>query len=352
MKKIKILVTGAGAPGIQGTLYSLKQNYDYREVEIIGTDTNSNVVGKYLCDKFFVIPKASKFEEYLEAMFGLCKNESVDVIVPQNTAELLTLSKNSDQFNQHGTKVVVSGQASIENSNSKFNLMNLCNELNVPVGEFRLVKTAKELLENAKALGWPNEKVVVKPPVSNGLRGVRIIDENLDLKASFYEEKPNSLFIKMDDLINILGEEFPELIVTEFLPGDEYTVDVFRNNKTIISIPRKRELIRSGITFNATLEQHPEIINYSNLLSEKLDMRYCFGFQFKLDKNNVPKILESNPRVQGTMVLSTFAGANVIYSSVKAALGETVPEFKVDWNTRILRYWGGVGINSKDVIKL
>ena len=49
-RPIAVIVTGAGAPGIQGTLYSLKQNYDNRSFHVIGTDINDFVVGKYLCD--------------------------------------------------------------------------------------------------------------------------------------------------------------------------------------------------------------------------------------------------------------------------------------------------------------
>ena len=43
-----------------------------------------------------------------------------------------------------------------------------------------------------------------------------------------------------------------------------------------------------------------------------MDLRYAFGFQFIGDK-----LLECNPRVQGTMIASTYAGCNIIYSAVK-----------------------------------
>ena len=41
-------------------------------------------------------------------------------------------------------------------------------------------------------------------------------------------------------------------------------------------------------------------------------LKYAHGFQFKENKNGVPQIIESNPRIQGTTVLSTLAGANII----------------------------------------
>jgi carbamoyl-phosphate synthase large subunit len=63
-------------------------------------------------------------------------------------------------------------------------------------------------------------------------------------------------------------------------------------------------------------------------------------------------VLECNHRIQGTMVLSTIAGANLIYGSVKYLLGEKLPDFKIDWNAKLLRYWGGIGISNNKIITL
>ncbi len=342
MEDISILITGAGAPGILGTIYSLKNNFDNRKIRIIGTDINAVVVGKYVCDKFYQIPPASEGDRYLKNINKICFNEKIDVLIPQNTMELSLLSQVKDEFEKIGTKIIVSDKTSIVNSNNKYLLMQKCKEIGIPVGEFYLANSIDKLEENAISLGWPDKKIVVKPPISNGLRGVRIIDENFNPKNSFYSEKPNSLITNFDNLKQILGANFPELIVTEYLPGDEYTVDLFRKNNFLVVVPRIREMIRSGITFNGKVVEDKKIIKYSRLLAEKLGLEYCFGFQFKLDENGNPKILESNPRVQGTMVLSTLANANVIYLSVKAALNEPITLSEIRWDTRLLRYWGGV----------
>ena len=72
MDNITVLVTGAGAPGIKGTLYSLKNNFDNRKVTIIGTDIQSEVVGKYICDKFYRIARPNNLQ-YLEQLLSICK---------------------------------------------------------------------------------------------------------------------------------------------------------------------------------------------------------------------------------------------------------------------------------------
>jgi len=217
--QISILITGAGAPGISGTIYSLRNNYDKRKFKIITTDSKSDVVGKYLSDEFFVIPPASDPEKYLKAIYKLCQDKKIKIIIPQNTAELVILSSNKDIFEKIGTRILLSDKEAIEIANNKYKLMKLCLENNVPVAEFYNVNNIDDLINRAKDLGWPEKKIVIKPPSSNGMRGVRIIDENINLKKMFYDEKPTSLYINMENLKEILGQSFPELLVMEYIPG-------------------------------------------------------------------------------------------------------------------------------------
>jgi carbamoyl-phosphate synthase large subunit len=341
MDDINILVTGVGAPGIKGTIHSLENNFDNRKIRIIGTDIKNDVVGKYLCDKFYQISKPST--KYITQLLSICKKENVDVLLPQNTLELTTLSKHKEKFETYETKVAVSDACDIEIANDKYELMRIADKIGIPTAKHYLVNNFDDLINYAKELGWPKKSVVVKPPLSNGMRGLRIIDESINLKKMFYDEKPSSVNTKMDHLKNILGTSFSKLLIMEYLPNEEYTVDILNAGVRVI-IPRKRKLIRSGITFNGMVEKNDDIIEYSERLGKTLKLKYAYGFQFKLDENNVPKLLESNPRIQGTMVLSTFAGANIIYGTVKHALGEKIPKFNIKWGTRMIRYWGGIGI--------
>jgi carbamoyl-phosphate synthase large subunit len=346
MRKLKIIVTGAGAPGIEGTLYSLKKNYDKRETEIIGTDINRDVAGRFLCDKFFTIARASEKETYLKSLIEISEIEHPDIILPQNTSELELLAGHREIFEKRGIKIVVSNKTSLLTANNKVSLLEMCRDNGLPYPKFFLADNIEDLESSLKKLNWPNVRVIVKPPVSNGMRGFRIIDEKYDHKTSFYSQKPDSSIISFNDLSKILGSQFPPLLVTEYLPGEEYSVDLLRTRLRIDVVPRKRTMIRSGITFNGALENNIKIIEMSKKLSELLNMEYCFGLQFKMDSNGNPQLLECNPRVQGTMVMSTIAGANLIYSAVKHGLGETIPEFDIDWNSVFFRYWGGIGLNN------
>ncbi|MEM3445489.1 MAG: ATP-grasp domain-containing protein, partial [Thermoplasmata archaeon] len=240
---------------------------------------------------------------------------------------------------------------SINIANNKYELMRISQKLGVPTPKFKIVKTNSELLNAFEEFG---EKFVVKPPVSSGMRGFRIVSDKASLtKEAFYNQKPDNVTITKEELLKILGEDFPPLLVMEFLPGKEYTVDVLsRKGKCYCIVPRSRDMIRSGITFAGTVVKRGDLISYSSQLTENIGLEFAHGYQFKEDEMGVPKIIESNPRIQGTMVLATLANANLIYASIKIALGEKLPEFNVKWDTKLIRYWGAIGISDGKIEKV
>lgn len=346
--ELKILVTGAGAPGIVGTLYSLKNNYDCRKVKIIGVDANEEVVGKYLLDAFYLIPFAKSEAEFIEKIKEIVVKERINIILPQVTDELFIFAKHRDEFKKLNCFITISDINGINFANDKYNLSELAKSLDVPVPEFYKVNNFSDLKKYAKKLGFPEKRFVVKPPISSGMRGYREVVSRLDLKDKFYTDKPNDAIVTLDGLYNIIGNNFPELILMEYLPGKEWSVDGFgyfdRGQYKCVVVPRTRDQIRTGITFAGTVLENKTIIKSVFRICEKIKLEYMFGFQFKEDSLGVPKLIESNPRIQGTMVMSTLANANIIYDSVKYALGETIPSHKVNWGTKFIRYWGGVSV--------
>lgn len=341
---VNVLVTGVGAPGTIGTLYSLKQ--PKRKIRTIGVDMRKDVLGKYLCDKFYQVPEPVD-AEFMRKMLRIFRKEKIAVVLPQVNEELFLLAIFRDRCARlESTRIAISHYRSIALANNKHDLMEVSKEIGVPTPRYYSAETFTQLQKYIYKLGYPEKKVVIKPPISRGMVGLRIIDSSIDRKKSFYGEKPEKsvIYIKKEEL-NFLGEKFPRLLVMEYLSGKEYSVDVLATKNDVVAIvPRTRDLIRTGITFIGTVEKNEEIISYSRKLSEKIGLEYAHGYQFKLDDQGTPKIIECNPRIQGTMVLSTFAGANIIYGALKMALDEKLPKFNVKWGTRLFRDWGAISI--------
>lgn len=336
MKQITVLVTGVGAPGTWGTRHSL--TFGEQKVRVIGVDMEDDVVGRYLCDSFYQVPDPSN-DNYISTLLRICKKEKVNVVLPQTTKETLKLCHHHKIFNKNGVKLAVSKASAVEKANNKYKLLELAKTCTA-VPKYYLVQSFGDLEKYVVNLGYPEKPVVIKPPVSWGMRGFRILSEQKSDVKSFFSEKPSGIYLSLNQM-RFMKNNFQPLLVMEYLPNTEYTVDVLaQDGNTLVAIPRRRDQIRSGITFKATVCKVPEIFYDVQRLVRKLELSYACGFQFKSDEGHVPRLLECNPRIQGSMVLSTYAGANIIYGAVKLALGESIPEFKIRWGTRMHRYWG------------
>lgn len=347
MKKTRIILTGAGGPGGPGIIKSLR--IAPQKFFIIGLDNNPNSIAPALVDKFYSLPFGDD-PKYVPELLSVVKKEKVKVILPLNTRELLNLAQNKGLFEKQGAKICISPSDSIETANNKFLLTKLCQKIGVPYPRFILIKNLPEFKEAVLKLGCPKKRVCFKPPISNGQRGFRIIDDFSDQLDFLLNHKPTQVVVSFQHIISILkkAKPFPELIVMEFLPGDEYTVDILaEQGKSLVVIPRLRQQIKMGVSFEAITEKEDRIIDYSKKIVKALKLHGIVGLQFKRDAKGMPKILESNPRLQGSNVLSTASGVNLPYLAVKMLLGEKIKIPQVKWGTAMIRYWGEVFYDKK-----
>jgi len=343
MKPITVLITGAGAPGAPGIIKSLRLVKE-RKIKIIGVDMDKNAVGFTVVDKYYLVPPAED-KNFIKKIKIITKEEKVNVIIPLVTLELFKFAKYKNDFEKKGIKVSVSELESVKIANNKYLLMKHCIENNIPTPAFKLVKNYKKFEKAVFDLDYPKKNVCFKPPVSMGLRGFRVLTKKLDRLELLMKQKPTNVLTTLEEVRPVLknARPFPELIVMEYLPGEEYSVDVLVNEgEPLIVVPRLREKLKMGISFVGTAINDKEIINYSKRIVETLKLNGNIGFQFKRDKNGIPKIIECNPRVQGTIVLCTAAGANLVYLAVKLALGEKITKPKIKWGTKMIRYWDEV----------
>jgi carbamoyl-phosphate synthase large subunit len=273
----------------------------------------------------------------------------VGVVLPQTTREIEVLCHEADNLRRQGIAVAVSSPEAIGLSNNKWKLLQVFEELGLPHPRYFLAREPREVAERAAELGYPARPVVVKPPQSNGMRGFRVLTERPWDVRRFMQEKPDGTEMRLADLLAILrsGSEYPALLVTEYLEGPEYSVDAFAGRAGAVAVPRLRKAIRSGISFETVLEDRRDLIDSTLCAAGRIGLRYAFGFQYKLDAAGTPKVLECNPRIQGTMAAGVFGGVNVIWMALCEAVGRPVVIPTSDLQrASFLRYWGGVGLHA------
>ena len=219
---IKVLVTGAGAPGGPGIIQSLQSEKCY---EVFGADIDQFATGKFMVEKFFQIPRPED-QKFIPTMLEICEKNKIDVIVPLVTKELFKFSECKSMFSNKNVRVVVSDNQSLVIANDKGKLYETLRDTGVELPNFYIAQNKDQLVEAAKRLGYPRKTIVIKPSIGNGSRGIRIINSNKNKFDLLFNEKPNNLYCSFEDYLDaICDNNIPELVISEFLPGDEITVD-------------------------------------------------------------------------------------------------------------------------------
>lgn len=339
MDSVNILVTGAGAPGAAGIIHCLRAD---ARLKIYSADKNPEASGKLLSDKFFIIPAAND-PNFISSVLAICIAEKIKVVLPLVTRELLLFAHAIEEFKKAGIAVLVSSAQSLEIANDKGALYLFLQSKGIQLPEFEIVNTIEEFKIAASKLGFPNIPVCFKPCKANGSRGFRIIHPNPDELKLLFDEKPSHTYIAYSEIIRILSSgEWPSLLVSEYLPGDEYSIDcLILPNQAPLILPRRRDRIQQGISTAGTFVKDSVIINYCLAIIDACQLSGNIGIQVKISTNGEPLILEINPRVQGTISSALGAGVNFPLLAVLNALGET-PELNkipIRWGTRFVRVW-------------
>lgn len=335
-------MTGGGAPGAAGILKCLQQDKSFH---VIAADANPNAVGRYINKDFEHIPFASD-SSFIDMMLDVCRKRNIHAILPLVTSELIPLAQRIKEFEFTGTKVLISPAASLEIANNKSRLYEFLQWRGIAVPEFRVIETTEQFKSAVEELGYPFRPVCFKPSVSNGSRGFRIISEQMNELDLLFNHKPSSTYISFGDAMRIFSSAtFPELLISEYLPGEEYSVDCLANHgESVLIVPRLRKRIINGISVEGEFVMEENIISYCSRIIKELQLHGNIGIQVKKSAEEEFLILETNPRVQGTISAALGAGVNLPVLAIKQELGLPISpdELKVRWGTKFYRYWEDV----------
>lgn len=330
-------MTGAGAPGGPGIIKALKQG----TVDLYTGDCNPVASGRFLSEKFIELPKAGS-NEFIPFILQFCLQNGIEVIFPLVTSELFKLAQHKQTFLDNGIKILVSDYGSLSIANDKGKLYTHLYQQGISVPSFQIISTVEGLQDAATKLGYPQKPVCIKPTVSNGSRGVRILQENVDEFDLLFHYKPNNLYATLDKITQILkNKRFPELLVSDYLPGDEYTIDtIVQKGIPKLILPRIRTKMNSGISVQGTFIKQDEIIAYCDDILRSLHLSGPIGLQVKADRNGKFKLLEINPRIQGTSVAAMGMGINLPVLAVMQEFTEfQLDQTEIEWGKSFVRYY-------------
>ena len=138
-----------------------------------------------------------------------------------------------------------------------------------------------------------------------------------------------------------------DLMVLEYLPGPEYTVDCVGDldGKLLACNVRRRAVVGRGIALASEGIDAPDIVRYVKRIADLLPIAGPWFAQFKENANHQPVLLEVNARVAGSMSLTRLSGLNIPLLCAFMFAGDQVQAPRIQRGilvSRFLRTWGEV----------
>lgn len=274
MKAKRLLIFPAGTEVAFEIVNALKYS---KFVELYGgtsADDHSQFVYKNLITGFPCISESS----FLEYLNDVIDNYEIDSVYPAHDSASVFFSIHAQEIH---AQVIITDKKTTEICRSKKKTYEyLCEENFIPKTFFSV--------EDVET--YP---VFVKPNIGQGAVGTQIIYNSNELERAIHKD--------------------PSLIICEYLPGTEYTIDCFtdKNGLLLVSKIRDRQRVRAGISARSR-EYKPDqsIVNIAQIINKRLNFKGAWFFQVKKNLEGKYILMEISPRIPGTMGLSRNLGIN------------------------------------------
>ena len=304
----RVLITGAGGPAAVAALLDLPD-----AVVWVAADVDPHAVGLYLVppSRRVLVPRGDD-PELVDRLLRACLEHGVDVLWPTVDSELLPVAEAADRFAAVGVRVLAAPVPALKVCLDKWRLVERCR------GVVRVPATS--VVTAPADLGGVPTPYVLKPRSGSGGRGVRVVRGPEDTVA-----------VPRDG----------SYLRQEYLPGDEYSVDVLcRPDGTVAAaVPRRRNKVDSGIAVAGRTVRDAELEAFGAAVATAVGIVGIANVQVRRDQRGRPALLEVNPRLPGTMPLTVAAGVDMPAWALHSALGGTVPA-ELPWReVAVVRHW-------------
>lgn len=333
---ITVLVSSAGGDIAQGVLKSLNISRHKKRINTIGTDTNAQAAGLYMCGRGYIVEKSRQNPaRYLRQIISICKNEKINLAFICNEDEqLLLASKRNLLAKKIKTYFVVQPLKTISICRDKLELGEFLRAKRIRYPDTCAAEDSNAVRKLVKKHGWP---VAVKLQSGYGGFGssFKIIHNAKELKR-YLENNSN-------------------MIVQEYIANkdeEEYTVGLFLdgNSKVLGSIAMLRTL-RFSLTWHAIVDDYPDITAVAVKAAESVGAVGPCNVQLRRDKNNRPCVIEINSRISSSTAFRALLGFNDAAASIDYFLYNKKPNLKYK-PAVAMKIWDELIVSRRDYEKL
>lgn len=300
-----IMIIGAGT--LQVPFIKICKECNYR---VIATDMNNNAEGFKYADVSLNIDGTNK-----EMILNAAIKYNIEGIVTTGEITLRTVAHVCEKMNLPGISMKVA-----EVSNNKYLLRECMKNNNIYVPDYWIVHNKNELKDKIDYIDFP---CVIKPVDTSGSLGVIKIYNDNELMKVFDEVISNS--------------RIKEVIIEEYLAGNEYSVESLSQNgkhhiiaiteKNVVGYPyfvEERHVIPASL--NKNQENDMKKLTYNLLNTIGLDNSAAHTEIKLTDRGMV--IIETGARIGGDYITSDLVplstGISMHKNIAKIAVGEKI----------------------------
>ena len=291
MRKIRILITGAGSGVGQSIAKSLK--ITKLNIKIIFADINLLNSGLYRFKNSIIVPKVEN-RGSLNWYIKTLKKLKIDILMIGSEYDLMFFSKHAELIKQK-TKclICVSNPKTVKMFNDKYLTQKFLAENNLPFLKTYLPRNIREAAKISKKIKFP---LILKGRHGTSSRNVYQIKNLKELKNNFG-------FVK-----NPIIQEHIGSIKNDF--GTEFTCSFFKTKQKRIIGPiiLKRKILNGTSWFTETVK-NKKISALISKIGKLIDCTGSFNIQLRLSKRG-PIPFEFNPRFSGTTSIKSYFGYN------------------------------------------
>jgi len=190
-------------------------------------------------------------------------------------------------------------------SRDKQRLSEFCRQEDIPAPREFSARQLEELQKNFRP-------VVIKPKKGSGAGGIRYVEKKKELK----------LFESIDLENSVVQEKIGEMNEIEggFFLYSRGTLLSFYSHRRIRTYP-----LKGGVSVYSQIALNPKLKEIGAALLEKLDWSGLAMVEMMMDKKTgIHKVIEVNPRLWGSILLSEFSGIDFVGKYVNSCLGRPV----------------------------
>jgi carbamoyl-phosphate synthase large subunit len=292
--------------------------------KIVTTDITRASPAFHTADLGIITPPVGSIE-YVPGLLKIVREHQIGLLVPLTDLDLRSLSRQQGKFRDAGCAVMIGSEASVTLCRDKART----NEVLGKAG-LATIKTCS-LTEFRAAPFYP---CFVKPIRGSAGVGSAVIRNERELHAH----------------VATFGEM---LIVQEYVPGQEFTVDVYRTRQGEVKcvVPRQRLVVRAGeVEKGMTCKDAAIIDSVTHVAGLLGDIWGVFCCQCRRVGKGPPRFFEINPRFGGGAPLSIAAGADLPLYLLQETLGLPVTAKVGEFTDGLLmlRYDSAVFVQEDD----